>query len=67
MKFYKKHQLRGDLSYIRVTSDFILGLYERSKLCKDQEKDIILEQVKVFSEHLDEYIEKPNKITLLKK
>ena len=45
----------------------ILGLYERSKLCKDQEKDIILEQVKLFSEHLDEYIEKPNKITLLKK
>ncbi len=67
MKFYKKHQLKGDLSYIQVTSDFVLGLYERSRLAKDQEKDIILEQVKLFSEHLNEYIEKPNKITLLKK
>jgi hypothetical protein len=67
VKFYKKHQLKGDLSYIQVTSDFVLGLYERSRLAKDQEKDIILEQVKLFSEHLNEYIEKPNKITLLKK
>lgn len=67
MKFFKKHQLKGDVEYIQVTSDFILGLYERSKLSKDQEKDIILEQVKLFSEHLNEYIEKPNKITLLKK
>ena len=67
MKFFKKHQLKGDVEYIQVTSDFILGLYERSKQSKDQEKDIILEQVKLFSEHLNEYIEKPNKITLLKK
>jgi hypothetical protein len=67
VKFFKKHQLKGDVEYIQVTSDFILGLYERSKLSKDQEKDIILEQVKLFSEHLNEYIEKPNKITLLKK
>jgi len=67
VKFFKKHQLKGDVEYIQVTSDFILGLYERSRLSKDQEKDIILEQVKLFSEHLNEYIEKPNKITLLKK
>lgn len=67
MKFHKKSQLRENVEYIKLNSDFILNMYERAKKSSGTEKDIIMEQIKLFSQHLDEYIEKPSKISLLKK
>jgi hypothetical protein len=67
MKFLAKKQLKEDVAYIKISSDFILDLYERSKKLKGTEKDIILDQVKLFSKHLGEYIEKPTKLSYNKK
>jgi hypothetical protein len=67
VKFHKKSQLRENVEYIKLNSDFILNMYERAKKSSGTEKDIIMEQIKLFSQHLDEYIEKPSKISLLKK
>lgn len=47
--------------YIKLSSDFILDLYERSKKLTGIDKKLLLEQIKLFSEHLDDYIEKPSK------
>ena len=63
MKFHQKNQLKDGVSYIKISSDFILDLYERTKKLKGEEKDIIVDQVKLFSKHLGEYIEKPTKLS----
>lgn len=61
MKFFRKQQLKEGTVYIKLTSDFILDLYERSKKMIGMDKKLLQEQIKLFSEHLDEYIEKPSK------
>lgn len=67
MKFYKKSQLKPDIEYVQLTSDFILNLYEKTKSLKKDDKIILMDHIQNFSQHLNEYIEKPNKISLLKK
>lgn len=67
MKFLRKEQLREDVAYIKISSDFVLDLYERSKKLKGSEKEIIIDQVKLFSKHLGEYIEKPAKLSYVNK
>jgi len=61
VKFYRKQQLRDDVVYIKISSDFILDLYEKSKKMSGIDRKIMLDQIKLFSEHMDEYIEKPVK------
>lgn len=67
MKFYEKSKLREDTEYIKITSDFILNLYEKAKKLKSAEKDIIMSHITTFSQNLNMYIEKPNKISFLNK
>jgi len=61
VKFYRKQQLKEGVLYIKISSDFILDLYEKSKKMIGIDKKLLLEQIKLFSEHVDEYIEKPVK------
>jgi len=67
VKYYKKSQLKSDIEYVQLTSDFILNLYEKTKEMKKDDKNIMMDHIQNFSQHLNEYIEKPNKISLLKK
>ena len=67
MKFLRKTELKEGVSYIRISSDFILDLYERTKKLKGEERDIVVEQVKTFAKHLEEYIERPTKLSYNKK
>jgi len=44
----------------KVTSDFILNLYDKAKKMKSQEKKLeLMKQIRILSEHIGEYIVKP--------
>tara|TARA_B100002019_G_C21245107_1_gene587855 strand:- start:813 stop:977 length:165 start_codon:yes stop_codon:yes gene_type:complete len=44
----------------KVTSDFILDLYNKTKQIKSQEKkNEMMRQIKILSQHIGEYIIKP--------
>ena len=44
----------------KITTDYILDLYEDAKKIKDKKKKIkALKQIKILSEHIGEYIVKP--------
>lgn len=44
----------------KVTSDFILDLYDKAKKMKSQEKKLeLMKQIRILSEHIGEYIVKP--------
>lgn len=44
----------------KVTSDFILDLYDKAKKLKSQEKKLeMMKQIKILSNHLGQYIVKP--------
>tara|TARA_B110000305_G_scaffold239011_1_gene305775 strand:- start:2432 stop:2596 length:165 start_codon:yes stop_codon:yes gene_type:complete len=43
----------------RITSDFILDLYDKAKKMKSQEKKAkLMKQIKILSQHLGEYMVK---------
>jgi hypothetical protein len=67
VKYYKKSQLKPDVEYVQLTCDFILNLYDKAKEMRKDDKTIMMDHITNFSQHLNEYIEKPNKISLLKK
>ena len=44
----------------RITSDFILNLYDKAKKMKSQEKKLeLMKQIKILSQHIGEFIIKP--------
>ena len=44
----------------KVTSDFILDLYDKAKKMKSQKKKLeLMKQIRILSEHIGEYIVKP--------
>lgn len=45
----------------RITSDFILDLYDDAKKLKSKEKKAkLMSQIKILSQHLGEYLVKPD-------
>ena len=44
----------------KITSDFILSLYDKAKKMKSQEKKLeLMKQIKILSQHIGEFIIKP--------
>lgn len=44
----------------KITSDFILDLYDKAKKMKSQQKKIeLIKQIKILSQHIGEYMIKP--------
>jgi len=44
----------------KITSDFILDLYDKAKKMKSQQKKLeLIKQIKILSQHIGEYMIKP--------
>lgn len=44
----------------KITSDFILDLYDKAKKMKSQQKKLeLMKQIKILSQHIGEYMIKP--------
>lgn len=52
--------MKKGLVKTKVTSDFILDLYDKAKKLKSKEKKLeLMKQIKILSQHIGEYIVKP--------
>ena len=40
----------------KITSDFILDLYEKAKTMKGKEKKKLIEKIELLSEHIGDYL-----------
>jgi hypothetical protein len=52
--------MKKGLVKTKVTSDFILDLYDKAKKLKSKEKKLeLMKQIRILSQHIGEYIVKP--------
>lgn len=60
MKFFKERELKDRAHYTKITADFVLDLYEKTKKMKSGEREAFLIELQELSQHLNDYILKPS-------